>query len=214
MSHRIPHRRVAGAGLVLALSAAIAPFGAQAAPIAYEVHLSITNSPNLCQPFYSDPCVTYTLDGTVTTDGTVGDWGGVDHFTGTQLVLSDGTNSALLDQSVYAATGNIRASDLELRLAASFGSLTFHDSTVPQSSWILCSNFNAACLQSVILVPNGTQLENFIPDAEDGFYLIGVVPEPSTGFLLAIGLLFLVARGRLAPRAVPSSAERPMEPRG
>lgn len=179
------------AGLLeLATNAGIAG----AAPITYEIHRSIDSSVlvGICGVPGTPACFTYTLDGTVTTDGTLGGWGGTNHILDIQLVMSDGTHSASLDD-VFIGTS---ASATSEQLLVSFGSVvTFRNSSAPDSRWTFCATQRTACTESASLAANGLQLEDVMRGTPTGTTAAyAQIPEPSVALLAGLGLGWLSAR--------------------
>ena len=95
-------RALAGMAAILA---SLGSVEALADPITYQVHRTLSMilvEPSGFEPFCADegtpglmvppPCPSYTLSGTITTDGTLGAWGFDDHIIAQALTLSDGAD--------------------------------------------------------------------------------------------------------------------------
>lgn len=185
-------RTVIRLGVILALSW---PLAAVADPITYEVHRTLSmifvepggfcadqGTPGLMVP---PPCPSYTLSGTITTDGTLGPWGFEDHIIGLALTLSDGGSRsvALTEHQFFGAV----ATETELtRAPGPPGAIL----SGIGAGWNSCGrNVGSTCYEAMVF-----------SDAPGIFMFnqnstIGVVPEPGTALLVALGLILLGGAG-------------------
>lgn len=197
---RIGQGWVGAIALVATLLAAVV---SSASPIQYEIHRSLGANvlPTGCGIPGSIDCFTYTLDGTVTTDGTVGFWT-ENHFLNISLVLSDGTNSVALTKSTFDFSSTIvGASDQYLGTGFPYN-IQFRDA-LGTSSWSFCSIFRTTCWEGGVLASKGVTLTFVMPEqnvAGVGIpFATAVAPEPGTSLLLGLGLASLSAGARRRP---------------
>ena len=188
-------RAVIRLGLLLVFSW---PLAALADPITYEVHRTLSMilvEPSGFEPFCVDqgtpglmvppPCPSYTLSGTITTDGTLGAWGFEDHIIALAITLSDGADRlvALTEHEFFGAV----ATETELtRAPGPPGAIL----SGIGAGWNSCGrNVGSTCYESM-----------GFSDAPGIFMFnenstIGVVPEPGTALLVALGLILLGGAG-------------------
>jgi hypothetical protein len=187
------------------VSLVLAGIAPAASPILYEIHRSIPSSvtTGVCGVPNSHPCFTYTLDGTVLTDGTFG-LSRDNPFLSISLTMSDGTNSVVLQQSNYdlGATPMIGASESFLGIGYPYA-IRFSD-ILATSSWTFCSGFRADCHESASLGSNGVDLfARMLDPAVAGvgtvFATAVVVPEPQMGLFIGLGLAGLAGRRTAHP---------------
>lgn len=188
------------------IACAMAVFSVQpasAVPITYEVHRTMSElavRPGCDVLPEVGPCfVTYTLSGTVTTDGTLGLWT-EDHVLATSMTISDGTGQsvALPDHFLLFIT----ATETQLsvpRLSFPNGARFFAGTT--GSGWNSCGVFRTGCSE-VMAFPNGPVLVRGFGDAGVDDVVFAVVPEPTSPILLALGIGGLASRrGRSSRRS-------------
>jgi hypothetical protein len=192
----------------LLLSASVLVFCATtafAAPITYEIDRTLTNgSPPSCGTGgIAPPCVTYTLTGTVTTDGTLGFWGSTNHFIDIDLTLSDGVNTSALTATNYNTNGSTLISATTDVLQYGYGTpgFSFFDPSDPDSEWGFCGTARGRCWEGANLTATGFFLELPVGPLVSTPSVIGYVPEPGTASLLGAGLLWLAGARRARVRA-------------
>jgi hypothetical protein len=203
----------------------LAATGASAAPITYEVHRSMLEEwvvPGCWDRTPPEQCKELLLDGTITTDGYVGEWT-ENHFVSIDLtiavstigsggvVTAEGPIDSYVVDPWHEEWGWLQLSTTAEDMIFSVGYPGFGRFEGANGYWTLCYYTVAACMEvaSLHLTGGGSGSTGY-PDFP---LVIGtVIPEPSTALLVGAGLFAVGARRR--KRGVARDAQlHPTHPR-